>query len=112
MATSKIKNLSFFFRLGTSEVEQVQSVIDGVETLIKMEKALEAKKPITELIPAETTKIKQVSWKAVDKRLGLSCIIHRICSRTNEIFFYFTFSLIQRRKIIQISILNLMTCNF
>lgn len=36
-------------RLGSSEVEQVQKVIDGVKLLINMEKALEAGKSIHEL---------------------------------------------------------------
>ena len=36
-------------RLGSSEVEQVQNVIDGVKLLINMEKALEAGKSIQEL---------------------------------------------------------------
>ena len=33
---------SFFYRLGSSEVEQVQCVVDGVKLLIEMEKRLEA----------------------------------------------------------------------
>ena len=36
-------------RLGSSEVEQLQRVVDGVKLLIAMEKCLEAGKPITEL---------------------------------------------------------------
>lgn len=36
-------------RLGSSEVEQLQRVVDGVKLLIAMEKCLEAEKPITEL---------------------------------------------------------------
>ncbi|XP_071960091.1 creatine kinase, flagellar-like isoform X1 [Antedon mediterranea] len=38
-------------RLGSSEVEQVQMLIDGVELLIKMEKALEGRKSIDDLLP-------------------------------------------------------------
>ncbi len=38
-------------RLGSSEVEQVQKVVDGVTLLIQMEKALEASESIDELIP-------------------------------------------------------------
>ena len=38
-------------RLGFSEVELVQNVVDGVELLIIMEKALEAGQPIEDLIP-------------------------------------------------------------
>ncbi|XP_039251207.2 creatine kinase, flagellar-like isoform X1 [Styela clava] len=38
-------------RLGSSEVDQVQCVVDGVELLIKMEKKLEAGEDITDLIP-------------------------------------------------------------
>lgn len=36
-------------RLGSSEVEQLQRVVDGVKLLIAMEKCLEEGKPITEL---------------------------------------------------------------
>nr|XP_026693351.1 creatine kinase, flagellar-like isoform X2 [Ciona intestinalis] len=49
--TFDISNLD---RLGSSEVSQVQCVIDGVETLIQMEKRLEQKKSIDDLIPKET----------------------------------------------------------
>lgn len=40
-------------RLGFSEVQLVQFVVDGVNTLIEMEKRLEAGKPIDDLIPKE-----------------------------------------------------------
>jgi creatine kinase len=40
-------------RLGFSEVELIQFVIDGVNLLIKMEKLLEENKPIDGLIPTE-----------------------------------------------------------
>ena len=39
---SKIRLTLLCYRLGSSEVQQVQSVIDGVELMIKCEKALEA----------------------------------------------------------------------
>ena len=38
-------------RLGNSEVQQVQGVIDGVQLLIEMEKKLEKGEPIDDLIP-------------------------------------------------------------
>ena len=38
-------------RLGKSEVEQVQAVIDGVQLLIKMEKRLKKGESIDDLIP-------------------------------------------------------------
>ncbi|XP_033112074.1 creatine kinase U-type, mitochondrial-like [Anneissia japonica] len=47
--TFDISNLD---RLGRSEVELVQTVIDGVDCLIKMEKQLEQNKSITHMIPA------------------------------------------------------------
>ncbi len=40
-------------RLGFSEVTLVQWVVDGVKLLVEMEKRLEAKKSIDDLIPAE-----------------------------------------------------------
>ena len=45
-------DISNIDRLGTSEVEQVQRVIDGVELFIKMEKALRAGESIDHLLPA------------------------------------------------------------
>lgn len=42
-----------FLRLGSSEVEQVQCVIDGIEMLIEMEKRLMAQQTIDDLIPAK-----------------------------------------------------------
>ena len=38
-------------RLGSSEVEQVQTVVDGVKLLVRMEKSLEAGESIDKLIP-------------------------------------------------------------
>ncbi|XP_032237629.2 creatine kinase, flagellar isoform X1 [Nematostella vectensis] len=52
--TFDISNLD---RLGTSEVEQVQKVIDGVKALIEIEKALEAGKPIDGIIPRKPQKM-------------------------------------------------------
>lgn len=46
--TFDISNLD---RLGTSEVQLVQKVIDGVESLVEMEKALEKGKKIDDLLP-------------------------------------------------------------
>nr|CAB3231439.1 creatine kinase, flagellar-like [Phallusia mammillata] len=46
-------------RLGSSEVEQVQCVIDGVEMLIEMEKKLEASQSIDNMIPSEKKLSKQ-----------------------------------------------------
>ena len=47
--TFDISNLD---RLGTSEVQQVQMVVDGVKKLIMMEKSIENKKKIDDLLPA------------------------------------------------------------
>uniref|UniRef100_H2ZCP3 Creatine kinase M-type n=1 Tax=Ciona savignyi TaxID=51511 RepID=H2ZCP3_CIOSA len=57
-------------RLGSSEVDQVQCVIDGVETLIKMEKRLEQKKSIDDLIPKEA---------ATNKTTAKICGIGKSC---------------------------------
>lgn len=48
--TFDISNLD---RLGSSEVQQVQQVVDGVKLLIQMEKALESGKPIDDLLPGK-----------------------------------------------------------
>lgn len=40
-------------RLGFSEVEQVQMVVDGVKLMIEMEKKLEKGQPIDDLVPAQ-----------------------------------------------------------
>lgn len=50
--TFDISNLD---RLGSSELEQVQCVIDGVELLIQMEKRLMAGEAIDDLIPVKKT---------------------------------------------------------
>jgi len=57
---SLISSLVVVDRLGSSEVEQVQRVVDGVELLIQMEKKLEAKQSVTSLIPAQKSNIKVV----------------------------------------------------
>ena len=44
-------DISNLDRLGTSEVQQVQCLVDGVKLLINMEKALEADSPIDDLLP-------------------------------------------------------------
>ena len=41
-------DISNLDRLGTSEVQQVQCLIDGVQKLIEMEKAMEKKEDIGE----------------------------------------------------------------
>ena len=48
-AIGGIYDISNSDRLGSSEVEQLQRVVDGVKLLIAMEKSLEARKPITSL---------------------------------------------------------------
>lgn len=50
-AVGSVFDISNSDRLGFSEVELVQSVIDGVNLLINMEKRLEKKKSIDDLIP-------------------------------------------------------------
>lgn len=50
-AVGSIFDISNSDRLGFSEVELVQSVIDGVNLLINMEKRLEKNKAIDDLIP-------------------------------------------------------------
>ena len=48
-AVGGIFDISNSDRLGSSEVEQLQRVVDGVKLLVAMEKCLEAGKPITSL---------------------------------------------------------------
>ena len=50
-AVGGIFDISNGDRLGFSEVELVQRVIDGVNLLIEMEKRMERGKPIEDLIP-------------------------------------------------------------
>ena len=50
-STDGVFDISNLDRLGTSEVEQCQMVIDGVKLLVEMEKRLEAKESIDDLVP-------------------------------------------------------------
>ena len=50
-ATGGVFDISNADRIGVSEVQLVQQVIDGVELLIRMERALTKTKSITELLP-------------------------------------------------------------
>ncbi|XP_005991657.1 creatine kinase, muscle b [Latimeria chalumnae] len=52
-AVGGVFDISNADRLGSSEVEQVQMVIDGVKLMIEMEKRLEAGKAIDDLMPAQ-----------------------------------------------------------
>ena len=40
-------------RLGSSEVDQVQMVVDGVKLMVAMEKKLEKSESIDDMIPAQ-----------------------------------------------------------
>lgn len=53
-AEGGIFDISNSDRLGFSEVELVQGVIDGVNLLIEMEKRLEQDGDITDLIPVKS----------------------------------------------------------
>ncbi|XP_071825362.1 creatine kinase U-type, mitochondrial-like isoform X2 [Apostichopus japonicus] len=50
-STNGIFDISNLDRLGQSEVQLVQRVIDGVDLLVKMEKQLEKSRPINSLMP-------------------------------------------------------------
>lgn len=50
-AQGSVYDISNIDRLGKSEVELVQAVVDGVNLMIKMEKTLEKGKSIDRLIP-------------------------------------------------------------
>jgi len=52
-AVGSVYDISNADRLGCSEVQQVQYVVDGVNLLIEMEKRLEQGKAIDDLIPAQ-----------------------------------------------------------
>ncbi|XP_032811850.1 creatine kinase M-type-like [Petromyzon marinus] len=52
-AVGGVYDISNADRLGSSEVQQVQLVVDGVKLLIEMEKKLEKGKTIDDLIPAQ-----------------------------------------------------------
>ena len=50
-AEGNVFDISNLDRLGFSEVELVQKVIDGVNLLIAMEKRLDSNRPINDLVP-------------------------------------------------------------
>ena len=50
-STDGVFDISNLDRLGSSEVEQCQIVVDGVKLLVEMEKRLEANENIDDLIP-------------------------------------------------------------
>ncbi|CAN0398240.1 creatine kinase M-type [Lampetra fluviatilis] len=52
-AVGGVFDISNADRLGSSEVDQVQMVVDGVKLLVEMEKALEKNASIEDLIPAQ-----------------------------------------------------------
>eukprot|EP00061_Rhincodon_typus_P009305 g32712.t1 len=52
-AVGSVYDISNADRLGFSEVEQVQMVVDGVKLMIEMEKRLEKGKSIDDLMPAQ-----------------------------------------------------------
>nr|AAP68793.1 muscle creatine kinase [Eptatretus stoutii] len=52
-AVGGVYDVSNLDRIGSSEVDQVQMVVDGVKLLIEMEKVLEKNQPIDSLMPAQ-----------------------------------------------------------
>lgn len=52
-AVGAVFDISNADRLGFSEVEQVQMVVDGVKLLVEMEKKLEQNQTIDDMIPAQ-----------------------------------------------------------
>lgn len=52
-AVDGVFDISNADRLGFSEVELVQMVVDGVKLLVEMEKQLETGRSIVDLIPAQ-----------------------------------------------------------
>ena len=52
-AVGAVFDISNADRLGFSEVEQVQTVVDGVKLMVEMEKKLEQNQPIDDMIPAQ-----------------------------------------------------------
>lgn len=52
-----VYDISNLDRLGTSEVQQVQCVIDGVTNIIEMEKKLEKGESIDDLLPGNTAEV-------------------------------------------------------
>lgn len=52
-AVGAVFDISNADRLGSSEVEQVQLVVDGVKLMVEMEKKLEKGQAIDDMIPAQ-----------------------------------------------------------
>lgn len=52
-AVGSVFDVSNADRLGSSEVEQVQLVVDGVKLMVEMEKKLEKGQSIDDMIPAQ-----------------------------------------------------------
>lgn len=52
-AVGAVFDISNADRLGFSEVEQVQMVVDGVKLMVEMEKKLEQNQAIDDMIPAQ-----------------------------------------------------------
>lgn len=52
-AVGSVFDISNADRLGSSEVEQVQLVVDGVKLMVEMEKKLEKGQSIDDMIPAQ-----------------------------------------------------------
>lgn len=52
-AVGAVFDISNADRLGFSEVEQVQMVVDGVKLMVEMEKKLEQNQPIDDMMPAQ-----------------------------------------------------------
>lgn len=52
-AVGAVFDISNADRLGFSEVEQVQMVVDGVKLMVEMEKKLEQNQSIDDMIPAQ-----------------------------------------------------------
>lgn len=62
-----VYDISNLDRLGTSEVQQVQCVIDGVTTIINMEKKLEKGEAIDDLMPGNAAEIQAEQKEAEEK---------------------------------------------
>lgn len=67
-ATGGLFDISNLDRLGFSEVELVQQVVDGVKLLIEMEKRMEKGESIDDLLPANYK-----SNKIVSRVIALHC---------------------------------------
>ena len=68
-AEGGVFDISNLDRLGFSEVELVQKVIDGVNLLIVMEKRLENNRPMNDLLPGQAISWPDTDW-IVQKRLN------------------------------------------